>query len=67
MKEIADLSESLLTLKGVVTSEYRAIGPEMRGRVERLYDRAIVLQQSADRAISSGSRIPTQLTANLIV
>ncbi|CAM6118199.1 unnamed protein product [Calypogeia fissa] len=66
VKEIADLSESLLNLKGVVTTEYRSIGPEMRGRVERLYDRAVVLQQSADRAISSGSRIPTQLTANLI-
>ncbi|KAG6553837.1 hypothetical protein Mapa_004754 [Marchantia paleacea] len=59
VREIAELAGSLVSLKRLIGSGYRAIGPEMRDRVDRLYDRVMILQESANRAVTN------QLTATL--
>ncbi|KAL2653109.1 hypothetical protein R1flu_021237 [Riccia fluitans] len=53
VREIAELAGSLVSLKRLINSGYRAIGPEMRERVDRLYDRVMILQESAKRAVTN--------------
>ncbi|KAL3684922.1 hypothetical protein R1sor_002944 [Riccia sorocarpa] len=53
VREIAELAGSMVSLKRLIGSGYRAIGPEMRERVDRLYDRVMIIQESASRAVTN--------------
>lgn len=63
MTDILVLESNCLQLKGVVNFSNRGIGPDMRDRVNRLYDRLSLLKQSAERAVRTNGRASAQLIA----
>ena len=65
--EIGILVEGLFKLNEAVNEANKGIGPDVRTRVDALYNRATVLKSSADSLLASGGRVPVHLTATLRV
>lgn len=62
--EMGTLVEDLFTLNEAVKEANKGIGPDVRNRVDFLYNRATVLKSTM---VVSGGRVPAHLSATLKV